>query len=153
MKSILFVLVSLFTLQVNAQWIVKKVDNGFDAPKKIAYTNNPEKYYLRLESVDGTPYLYMGGEYFCGEGPAFVEFSFRVNNVNKTYGMACPIVGDEQYLILSDNMRYAEFLNDFKSATVLKLRISDFDCTETDVRIYTFGMSGSTAALKYITTP
>ena len=48
MKSILFVLVSLFTLQVNAQWIVKKVDNGFDAPKKIAYTNNPEKYYLRL---------------------------------------------------------------------------------------------------------
>lgn len=147
---ILFLLISFSS---TAQWVIKTTDNGFDGPKKFAYTNNPEKYYLRLETVNDIPYLYMGGEFFCGEGPVFVEFSFKVNNVNKTYGVACPLIGDEKYLILSDNIKYAEFLNDFKSATVLKLRISDFDCTETDVRIYTFGMSGSTAALKYILTP
>lgn len=151
MKNLILFL--LLSSSVHAQWIIKKLDNGFDTPQKIAYTNNPEKYYLRLEKVDGIPYFYMGGEYFCGLGPVFVEFSFRVNGVNKTYGASCRLVGDEQYLILSDDVRYAEFISDFKACSVLKLRISDFDCTETDVRIYTFNMSGSTAALKYVLTP
>ena len=45
------------------------------------------------------------------------------------------------------------FLKDFKSCTTMKIRITDNDCETSPQVIYTYNMSGSTAALNFVNTP
>jgi hypothetical protein len=154
MKKLVFSLMTLFTYGVNAQWVAKKIDNGFDAPTKIAYTGENQKAYLKMESSSSGGFFYVGGETYCGEGPVFVEMSFQVNGVNKQYGRVCNLFGEENPIaIISIDILNEDFYQDFKSATTMKIRISDYDCSETIQTLYSFSMSGSTAALNFILKP
>ena len=154
MKRLLLLGIIALSFTSNAQWIVNKLDNGFDTPSKIAYTNEKQATYLKLEYINGGVVFYVGGETYCGDGPVFVELSFQVNGVNKQYGRACPLYGDEDPIaVVSVDLINEDFYADFKSASTIKIRISDFDCSETVKTLYTYSMSGSTAAVNYVTKP
>jgi hypothetical protein len=154
MKRLLLLGIIALSFTSNAQWIVNKLDNGFDTPSKIAYTNEKQATYLKLEYVNEGVVFYVGGETYCGDGPVFVELSFQVTGVNKQYGRACPLYGDEDPIaVVSVDLINEDFYADFKSASTIKIRISDFDCSETVKTMYTFSMSGSTAAVNYVSKP
>ena len=84
MKKLVFSIGLALSLSSSAfgQWVVKKIDNGFDEPTKIAYTEDGQRPFLKLERYEGAGVLMMGGVYFCSE-PVFIEMSFQVNGVNK----------------------------------------------------------------------
>jgi hypothetical protein len=154
MKRLLLLGLIALSFTSNAQWVVNKLDNGFDTPSKIAYTGEKESAYLKLENVSNDVVFFVGGEAYCGNGPVFVELSFQVNGVNKQYGRSCPLYGDENPIaVISVDLLNEDFYADFKSAKTIKIRISDFDCSETIKTLYTFSMSGSTAAVNYVAKP
>lgn len=154
MKKLLLIGIIALSFTSNAQWVVNKLDNGFDTPSKIAYTNEKQATYLKLEYVNNEVVFYVGGETYCGDGPVFVELSFQVNGVNKQYGRSCLLYGDEDPIaVVSIDLLNEDFYADFKSASTIKIRISDFDCSETVRTLYTFSMSGSTAAVNYVSKP
>lgn len=154
MKKLMFTIATFCSIEAHAQWVVKKFDNGFDTPGKIAYTNDNQQVYLKMESYENTGIFFVGGERYCGEGPVFVEMSFQVNGVNKKYGRVCNLLSDENPIaVISADIKSEDFFNDFKLCSTMKIRISDYDCSETVQTLYTFNMSGSTAALNYILKP
>jgi hypothetical protein len=53
MKKLILSASLFFTINANAQWVVKKIDNGFDAPSKIAYTEDGQRPFLKLERYEG----------------------------------------------------------------------------------------------------
>jgi hypothetical protein len=154
MKRLLLIGIIALSFTSNAQWLVNKLDNGFDTPSKIAYTGEKQSVYLKLENVDNDVVFFVGGEAYCGNGPVFVELSFQVNGVNKQYGRACSLFGDEDPIaVVSVDLINEDFYADFKAASTIKIRINDFDCSETIKTMYTFSMSGSTAAVNYVSKP
>ena len=125
MKKLLLVGIIALSFTSNAQWMTNKLDNGFDTPSKIAYTNEKQATYLKLEYVNGGVVFYVGGETYCGDGPVFVELSFQVNGVNKQYGRACPLYGDKDPIaVVSVDLINEDFYADFKSASTIKIRIN-----------------------------
>jgi hypothetical protein len=156
---IVFVLLLTQTLQVNAQWISKKTDNGFDEPFYYAYVNSTDQNnYLRLERYnDGFEegiVFFVGGEYYCSDEMVFIELSFQVNGINKKYSRSCIIHASENPIaVISTEINKEDFLKDFKSCTTMKIRITDNDCETSPQVIYTYNMSGSTAALNFVNTP
>jgi hypothetical protein len=154
MKRLLLIGIIALSFTSNAQWMVNKLDNGFDTPSKIAYTGEKQSVYLKLENVDNDVVFFIGGEAYCGNGPVFVELSFQVNGVNKQYGRACSLFGDEDPIaVVSVDLIHEDFYADFKAASTIKIRINDFDCSETIKTLYTYSMSGSTAAVNYVSKP
>jgi hypothetical protein len=148
----------LFCSSANAQWISKKIDNGFDDPVNIAYVNSTtDDRYLKLENFkngfeDGVVF-FLGNEYFCGGGPIMIELSFQVNGQNKKYTRECILFSFEEmdYALISKNLFEEDFLTDFKACTTMKIRVNDHECEEgTTQKIYTFKMTGSTAALNFV---
>lgn len=142
----------------NAQWISKRIDNGFDDPVNLAYVvSTADDRFLKLEQIgdgfESRVMFYLGGEYYCGDGPVYIEFSFQVNGQNKKYTRQCELfhIDDDNYALISNNFTGEDFISAFKACTTLKIRINDFDCPEGNVQtIYTFKMSGSTAALNFV---
>ena len=51
MKNLLVVVGLALSSTTNAQWITRTVDNGFDDPYRIAYTQS-DNMLLKLENVD-----------------------------------------------------------------------------------------------------
>lgn len=151
MKKLVFTIATFCSINAQAQWVVKKIDNGFDAPTKIAYTEDGQRPFLKLEQYEGAGVLYLKGVYFCGS-PIFIELSFQVNGVNKKYGAVCQLNNEETTAFISWDIKNEEYFNDFKNASTVKVRVTDSSCTETG-EIYTFKMTGSTAAVNYVTTP
>lgn len=151
MKKLVFAISTFCSVYANAQWVVKKVDNGFDDPIKMAYTEDGQRPFLKLEQYEGAGVLMFKGVYFC-EGPVFIELSFQVNGVNKKYGRICELNDEETVAFITWDIKNEDFLNDFKNCTTVKLRITDGGCEETG-EIYTFKMNGSTAAVNFVTTP
>ena len=150
MKKLIFTIGMFMCLNANAQWIVKRLDNGFDAPTKIAFTEDGQKPYMKLERFDESVAFYLGGIYIC-EGPVFVELSFQVNGVNKQYGRVGDLNDENTIIFVSFDMMNEDFISDFKNATSVKIRITDPGCESKD--IYTFKMNGSTAALTFVSKP
>ena len=151
MKKLIFTVAAFFAFNAHAQWVVKKLDNGFDKPTKIAYTEDGQRPFLKLEQYEGAGVLYLKGVYFCGS-PIFIELSFQVNGVNKKYGAICELNDEETTAFISWDIKNEEYINDFKNATTVKVRVTDSSCQETG-EIYTFKMTGSTAAINFVTTP
>jgi hypothetical protein len=150
MKKLIFTIAMFTCINANAQWVVKRLDNGFDAPTKIAFTEDGQKPYMKLERYDELVALYLGGIYIC-EGPVFVELSFQVNGVNKQYGRVGNMNEENTIVFVSFDMIAEDFLIDFKNATSVKIRITDPGCESKD--IFNFKMTGSTAALNFVSKP
>jgi hypothetical protein len=155
---LLFAILFLSHTKVNAQWISKKIDNGFDDPVNIAYVNSTtDDRYLKLENFkngfeDGVVF-FLGNEYFCGGGPIIIELSFQVNGQNKKYTRECILFNFEEmdYALISKNLFEEDFLTDFKACTTMKIRVNDHECEEGITQtIYTFKMTGSSAALSFV---
>ena len=55
MKKLVFSIGLALSLSSSAfgQWVVKKIDNGFDTPTKIAYTEDGQRPFLKLERYEG----------------------------------------------------------------------------------------------------
>ena len=149
-KLILSVGIALTFNNAFGQWVTKTIDNGFDAKTRIAYTEDGQSEYLKLEAFEGKGVFYIKGVYFC-ESPIFVEMSYQVNGVNKMYGRVCVVNDDLTRAFITWDIKNEDFYSDFKNSTSVKVRITDTGCE--DDTIYTFKMSGSTSAVNYVTTP
>jgi hypothetical protein len=147
MKKLLMSVGVMLCLNANAQWINKSVNNDFDAPYRICYTNLQQHEYLKLENVDGEIVFYMKGGYYCDETPT-IDLAFIVNGISKKYSVYGTISSSSEALFMVDDLLInADMLLDFKTCSTLKVRVNDSVCgTET----YSFNMSGSTSALNFI---
>ena len=152
MKKLVFSIGLALSLSSSAygQWIVKKIDNGFEEPTKIAYTEDGQRPFLKMEQYESAGVLMMGGVDFC-DSPIFIEMSFQVNGANKKYGRVCVVNDDLTRAFITWDIKNEDFYSDFKNSTSVKVRITDTGCE--DDTIYTFKMSGSTSAVNYVTTP
>ena len=160
MKHSILLLFVFILCSAKAQWISKKIDNGFDEPYKFAYSAEPKDRFIKLQPYDDfdTKILfYLGGEYYCGDGPVFIELSFQVNGQNKKYSRYCNLfnIDEDKYAMISDDFMNEAFLSDFKASSTMKIRINDYDCESQDnfQTVYTFSMSGSSAALNFVLKP
>jgi hypothetical protein len=149
MKKLLFVLAAttLFTFNSFSQWVSKKIDNGFDTPYYIAYTQDGQNEFLKLENYKGIAF-YMGGVYICDESVT-VDISFLVNGEYQKYYVTGNVSDNHKTLFLVDDLNSdPKFLADFKAATSIRIRVNDTTC---DTEIYEFKMTGSTAAFNTVT--
>lgn len=148
-KLLVLVSVSLFSFSALSQWVVKKIDNGFDTPYKIAYTEDGQNAFLKLENYKGIAF-YIGGVYVCDESPT-VDISFLVKGEYQKYTTTGNISENHKTVFMVDDINSdTKFLADFKSASSVRIRINDTTC---DSEIYEFKMTGSTAAYDYISNP
>ena len=149
MKKLLLALatVTLFTTTSFSQWISKKIDNGFDTPYYIAYTQDGQIEFLKLENYKGIAF-YMGGIYICDESVT-VDVSFLVNGEYQRYYLTGTVSDNRKTLFMVDDLNSdPEFLADFKAASSIRIRVNDKTC---DTEIYEFKMTGSTAAFNTVT--
>jgi hypothetical protein len=149
MKKLLLALVTvtLFTTTSFSQWVSKKIDNGFDTPYYIAYTQDGQNAYLKLENYKGIAF-YMGGVYICDESVT-VDISFMVNGEYQKYYLTGNVSENRKTLFMVDDLNSdPEFLADFKAASSVRIRVNDKTC---DTEIYEFKMTGSTAAFNTVT--
>jgi hypothetical protein len=149
MKKLLLALVTvtLFTTTSFSQWVSKKIDNGFDTPYYIAYTQDGQNEFLKLENYKGIAF-YMGGVYICDESVT-VDISFLVNGEHQRYYVTGNVSDNHKTLFLVDDLNSdPKFLADFKAASSIRIRVNDTTC---DTEIYEFKMTGSTAAFNTVT--
>jgi hypothetical protein len=149
-KIILSVGMALTFNNALAQWKTTTIDNGFDAPTKIAYTEDGQRPFLKLEAYEGKAVLIFKGVYFC-DSPIFVEMSYQVNGENKKYGAIAELNDAETTAFISWDLKNEDYYADFKSCTSVKIRITDTGACSGDNDIYTFKMTGSTNAINFVT--
>tara|TARA_R110000822_G_scaffold73270_2_gene176216 strand:+ start:1497 stop:1952 length:456 start_codon:yes stop_codon:yes gene_type:complete len=148
MKILVLLIGLALSYTASAQWVVRKVDNGFDEAYKIAYDESKEdpNVLLKLENVDGEMAVYLRG-YFCDENP-LVEISFLVNGVYDKYNCTTAYTfTDHQALCIIDDIRTSNALDAFKKSSLVKFRITDTSC---GTMVYTFSMAGSTYSYNYV---
>jgi hypothetical protein len=127
---------------ISAQWKVKKVDNGFDTPFTVAYTDDAQSVFLKLENYKGVAF-YLSNTYVCEE-TLMVDVSFLVNGEYSKYSVEANVSENKKIVFLFDDLSSEpDVLKDFKACTLMKIRVNDNTC---DTEIYEFKMSGSTAA-------
>lgn len=136
----------LFSSHSFSQWSYETVNNGFDDPYRIAYTKSMNGAILKLENVYGNVCFYIQGVYTCDENP-FVEVVCVVGGENRKYSFATQTSENKEAVFLTDDLEGSGMLNDFKNASVLKLRINETYCETT---IYSFNMSKSSSAFTFI---
>jgi hypothetical protein len=150
MKTLLMIIGLALSYTASAQWVSKKIDNGFDAPYKIAYTDVAKDQWLKLENYNNEISFYIGGVYIC-DGIVSVDMSFLVDGVYQKYTIEeCYTSNDSETVFFVDNLTTHEILSSFKSASSVKIRINDTTC---DSETYEFKMSGSTAAYNFVVAP
>jgi hypothetical protein len=150
MKTLLMTIGLALSYTASAQWVSKKIDNGFDAPYKIAYTDVAKDQWLKLENYNNEISFYIGGVYIC-DGIVSVDMSFLVDGVYQKYTIEeCYTSNDSETVFFVDNLTTHEILSSFKSASSIKIRINDTTC---DSETYEFKMSGSTAAYNFVVAP
>jgi hypothetical protein len=147
MKKLLILALAFIANNLSAQWVFKTIDNSFDEPYKVAYTNTDVKF-LKLVPSEKGPLLILYCGYTCDTFP-YIEINFLVAGKWEKYTVT-GISGD-------DNKRkfYVTYIpfgsdihKDFISATTVKIRVTDASCPGTE--ILEFSMSGSKAAYNFI---
>jgi hypothetical protein len=148
MKRIfLFPIAVLMVGTLHAQWSYKTVKNGFDKSYKVAYTpgNNGAEAYMLF--VDSAVVLEISGGYYCDEEPK-VDVALVVNGEeNKIEFEGYKGSTSDVVYITWDMELHPEFLNAFKLASTMKIRINESYCT---TEIYTYKMTNSKAAFEYM---
>ena len=146
-KSIFLTMGVLMVGTLNAQWSFKTVKNGFDKPFKLAYTptsNGAEAYML---VIDSAVILEISGGYYCDENPK-VDVVLVVNGVDNKFefkgykGSTSDVV-----YITWDMEQNPEFLDTFKLASTMRVRINESKC---DTSVYEYKMTNGKAAFNYI---
>lgn len=148
-KLVLSVAVVLASLTAKAQWTYQKIDNGFDEPYKIAYTESNNDGYLKLEWVNEKVIFYLSGTYFCEDFPK-VDVIFVVNGVNKKYTFDSRKSENSKNVFFTFDFLSEPSAEDFKNAQTVKVRVNETYCT---VEQYTFAMGKSKSALEFISEP
>lgn len=147
MKKVILNIASVLLVNISfAQWINKNVDNGFDDPYKICYTNPNSGSVLKLENVYGQVSFYIQGSYFCTESPV-VDISFMVNNQWQKYSVIAVKNEQSNALFLVDDLENNPMYSDFLKASSVKIRVNEEYC---DTEIFQFNMSGSSSAIKFL---
>lgn len=146
MKRVILSVGLMLSFYSNAQWIKENVDNGFDEPYNICYTEQSNGAILKLENVSGSIYFYLSGGYYCEE-KLIVDISFMVNGTFKKYVEVATVSESNDIVWINDDLMNSEMINDFKSCSLVKLRVNDAVC---DSETYSFSMSGSTSAITFI---
>ncbi len=143
-----FILGALLLLSTTSfsQWTLDNVDNGFDDPYRICYTQDSKGVVMKLENVDGKIVFYLSNGYFCDED-ALVDISFLVAGSYKKYTVAANVSKNNKSIFLVWDLVNAEFVEDFKNASVVKVRVNESYCS-TD--IYQYNMTNSKKALDFI---
>lgn len=133
------------------QWVNKTVNNGFDEPYNVTYTDNiNEELYLKLEKMNnGDVALCIKGGYWCDE-KVIVELAFVVNGELKKYSVLSRVGSSNELVIISFNIKDEDFFQDFLDSQSLKVRISDSVCTDDNYVISNIKMTGSTSAFNFI---
>jgi hypothetical protein len=132
-----------------AQWTYKNVDNGIDEPYKICYTEADNYARLKLEKYNDGVMFYISGTYFCEEFPK-ADVVFTVSGVTKKYQVVGARSEDSKIVFLAFDISEESFLEDFKQASSVKVRVNETYCT-TDV--FTFNMANSKSALEFMLKP
>ena len=145
MKNLLVVVGLALSYTANAQWVTRTVNNDFDDPYRIAYTQDNDMF-LKLENVDGEVWVYVANGYTCDDDLT-VDISFIVNGVAKKYAFSAFTSTNRESVFFINDLASQNCLVDFKECTSVKIRINDTTCGS---EIYQFNMSGSTSALKFI---
>ena len=101
-KLLVLVSVSLFSFSALSQWVVTKIDNGFDTPYKIAYTEDGQSEFLKLENYKGIAF-YIGGVYVCDESVT-VDISFLVNGEYQKYTTVGKVSENHKTLFMVDDL-------------------------------------------------
>lgn len=130
----------------HSQWTFKTIDNGFDDPYRICYTKENDGAMLKLENVNNNVVFYIQGNYTCEEA-VIIDLSFLVNGEYNKYTFEGVASQDREVIFFTWDLMGSLAAEDFKDCSTLKVRVNDTVCGES---IYTFNMSGSTLALKYI---
>ena len=146
MKKLLMSVGVMLCLNANAQWTNKTINNGFDDPYRICYTATNNLGYLKLENVDGQIYFYLNGKYCCDDSPV-VNLSFIVNGVTVKYYCTANVGDNKDVVWILEDFLNSAVVESFKNCSTLNIRVNDTVCNE---EIYSFNMSGSTAALNFI---
>lgn len=148
MKRIFLFATAVLTVGIiNAQWSFKTVNNGFDKPYKIAYTpeNNGAEAYMLF--VDSAVVLEISGGYYCDEDPN-VDVVLVVNGVDNKFEFEGYKGSTSDVVYLTWDLElHPEFLNAFKLASIMRVRINESSC---DNAIYTYKMTSSKAAFDYV---
>jgi hypothetical protein len=149
MKNLL-IIIALMATTAKAQWVTKNVDNGIDEPYHIAYCmSSSDGGILKLEENYGEIAFYIAGRYFCSDNP-IVDIGIRVNGETHRYHIVGRKSRDNKSVFLIDNLledERADFLQDFKNASSLVMRVNEEHCTD---EYYTFVMAGSTKAFNFM---
>jgi len=148
-KLVLSVAVVLASMTAKAQWTYEKVDNGFDEPYKIAYTEPDNYVYLKLQLVRDEVVFYISGGYYCDEKPS-VDIVFVVDGVNKKYNFKAIKSQNNKSLYFTFNLLAESSVEDFKNAQTVKIRVNESYCTSEQ---YVFDMGHSKSALEFISKP
>ena len=146
MKKVILSVALMCSFYSNAQWVKENVDNGFDEPYNICYTAENNGAILKLENVNGSIYFYLSGGYYCEE-KLIVDISFMVNGTFKKYVEVASVSESNDIVWINNDLMNSEMINDFKSCSLVKLRVNDAVC---DSETYSFSMSGSTSAITFI---
>jgi hypothetical protein len=137
----------LITGSVSAQWTYKVNDNGFDEPYKIAYTPENNSASLYLFKIDTSVVFSVNGGYYCDDAPT-VDVVFVVNGVDKKFSVEGYKGSSSDVIYISWNLEEDPlFLEAFKTASTVKIRINESYCT---TEIYTFKMTSSKAAYDFM---
>lgn len=146
MKKVLMLLSCVsFSLSAFSQWSYETVNNGFDDAYRIAYTKEVNGAILKLENV-GTVAFYLQGSYTCEEYP-LVEVVCVVGGENRKYSFSGITSEDKKAVFITDDLEGSGMLNDFKNATILKVRINETYC---DTSTFSFSMGKSSSAYTFI---
>jgi hypothetical protein len=130
-----------------SQWTCKSVDNGFDEPYDIVYSNIINGASIKLLKGE-TPCdirFTIHGKYFCDDN-INVNLTFIVNGEYEKYYLKTSKSRNSEWLYFSDLSD--KFWGDFKKATVVKIRVNETYCSS---EYYEYKMTGSTAAYNFIT--
>jgi len=150
-KVINLVLAVLITGCINAQWTYKLYDNGFDPAYRMAVTPMNNDAFLYMLNLDSAVTLSVAGNYYCDEAPT-VDVVFTVNGVDNKFQLLGYKGSSSDVIYLTWDMSAEDplFLESFKKASVMKIRVNESYCTS---EIYTYKMTNSKAAYDYIANP
>lgn len=147
MKTLLLITGLALTSLANAQWTNKFVDNGDEDSYNIAWTDDEDGSFLKLEKLEnGAILFYISGGYVCEEKPA-VDLVFTVKGISKKYSVVGATSDDNKTVFMVYNILDHEMLNDFIDCSNLKLRITDPVCGNSK---FSFDMTGSKSALNFV---
>jgi hypothetical protein len=115
-----------------------------DLVEELRNTNN---YAIEKTKTVKSPLLYLYGTYFCDDVTT-IDLTFTVNGESRKYNFKVYKSDDSKCYYFSKSIWDENFINDFKSASRVKLRVNQSHCT-TDY--YEFSFSGSSNAINFIT--